>query len=201
MSSIGLDDFVFWKKNNFFHRGKPSSPFKRGRNLTENRIMTESNKEKKVKRVYVDTSVVLGNFDIDETRRMETELFWNVVRNGEIIAIVSDVLDGELKKNMVERVQNFFAELPETQFERIVITDEAKELAEQYIVKNVVGSGSRNDCRHVALATIIADGIVSWNLGDMVKRADKYNSVNMTQNYPEIKIVTPNKYKEIYNET
>ena len=153
------------------------------------------------KRICVDTSVVLGNFDICKTRRMETELFWNAVRNDEIIAVVSDVLDEELKRDMVERVQKFFAELPETQFERIVETDESDDLAEQYIAKNVVGRGSRNDCRHVALATIIADGIVSWNLGDMLKRANKYNSVNMAQNYPEIKIVTPNKYKEIYNET
>ena len=157
--------------------------------------------DKNIKRIYVDTSVVLGNFDIDEIRRTDTELFWNAVRNGEIVAIVSDVLDGELKKEMIERVQRFFASLPESQVEQIIITDEAKELSERYIAENVVGSGSRNDCRHVALATILADGVVSWNLGDMVKREDKYNNVNMAQGYRKIKIVTPNKYKEICNET
>ena len=153
------------------------------------------------KRIYVDTSVVLGNFDIDETRRLQTSVFWDAVRNGGVVAVVSDVLDEELKRDMVERVQNFFAELPDAQFERIAETDESEDLAEQYIAEGVVGKGSFNDCRHVALATIFADGVVSWNLGDMVKREDKYNNVNIAQGYRKIKIVTPNKYKEIYNET
>ena len=153
------------------------------------------------KRIYVDTSVVLGNFDIDESRRQETDVFWRAVRNGEIVAMVSDVLRDELKDNVIERVLLFLASLPKNQVEQIVITDEAKELSEQYIAEKVVGSGSRSDCRHVALATILADGIVSWNLGDMVKREDKYNNVNLAQGYRKIKIVIPNKYKEIYNET
>jgi predicted nucleic acid-binding protein len=150
------------------------------------------------KRVYVDTSVVLGKFDVDESRRRDTELFWHAVRSGEIVAIASDVLRRELREDNVDRALRFLTALPRNQIEIITITDEAKELAERYIAEKVVGSGSRNDCRHVALATIHADGIVSWNLGDMVKRADKYNSVNVTQGYNETKIVTPNKYKEIY---
>jgi len=157
--------------------------------------------ESRRKRIYVDTSVVLGNFDIDETRRTGTERFWSAVRNGEIVAIVSDVLDGELKNDMMERVRDFLAALLKNQVEQTVATDESDDLAEQYIVAGVVGRGSFNDCRHVALATILADGIVSWNLGDMVKRADKYNNVNVTQGYPEVKIVTPNRYQEIYNGT
>ena len=85
---------------------------------------------KRKKRIYVDTSVVLGNFDIDETRRQETDVFWKAVRNGGIVAVVSDVLDEELKRDMVERVQNLSAELPDTQFERIAETDESEDLAE-----------------------------------------------------------------------
>jgi len=157
--------------------------------------------ENKKKRIYVDTTVVLGNFDIGESRRSDTKLFWDAVRSGEIVVIVSNVLDGELKSNVVARVQSFLATLPKNRVERTVASDESDNLAEQYIAATVVGRGSFNDCRHVALATILADGIVSWNLGDMVKRADKYNSVNMAQGYPEIKIVIPNRYKEIYHET
>ena len=149
----------------------------------------------------MDTTVVLGNFDIGESRRTDTKSFWDAVRNGEIVAAVSNVLDGELKSNVVARVQSFLAALPKNQVERTVATDESDNLAEQYIAAGVVGRGSFNDCRHVALATLLADGVVSWNLGDMVKRAHKYNSVNVAQGYSEIKIVTPNRYKEIYNET
>jgi predicted nucleic acid-binding protein len=153
------------------------------------------------KRIYVDTTVVLGNFDKGETRRQQTEAFWSAVRSGEIVVVVSDVLRGELKHDNVEQALQFLTALPQKQIEHITATGESDDLAEQYIAEKVVGKGSFNDCRHVALATIIADGIVSWNLGDMVKRADKYNSVNVTHGYPEIKIVTPNLYKEIYNET
>ena len=153
------------------------------------------------KRIYVDTSVVLGNFDIDETRRQKTDVFWDAVRNDEIVAVVSNVLRGELKEDNIERALQFLEALPPNQIERIVATDESDDLAEKYVAENVVGRGSFSDCRHVALATILADGIVSWNLGDMVKRADKYNSVNVTQGYRRIKVVTPHKYKEIYNET
>ena len=156
----------------------------------------------KIKRIYVDSSVVLGNFDIGETRRQDTAIFWDAVRNEKIIAIVSNVLDEELKEEHVEPVQRFFAKLPKSQISRIVAMKESDGLAEQYIAEKVVGRGSFNDCRHVALATIVhADGVVSWNLGDMVKREKKYNSVNVTQGYHEIKIVTPNQYKEIYNGT
>jgi len=52
----------------------------------------------KIKRVYVDTSVVLGMFDPDEMRREHTTVFWDAVRSGEIVAIVSDVLRDELKE-------------------------------------------------------------------------------------------------------
>ena len=47
--------------------------------------------EEKVKRIYVDTSIVIGRFDADESRKRKTELFWEAVQCGEVIAIVSDV--------------------------------------------------------------------------------------------------------------
>ena len=154
--------------------------------------------DSKKKRIYVDTTVVLGNFDIGEARLAGTKLFWDAVRNGKIIAIVSDVFRAELKDDNIDKALRFLATLPKDQIERTGATDESDNLAEQYVAAGIVGRGSFNDCRHVALATILADGIVSWNLGDMVKRAGKYNSVNIAQGYPEIKIVTPNKCEEIY---
>jgi len=153
--------------------------------------------EQKIKRVYVDTSAVLGNFDIDETRRQETDVFWNAVRSGEIVAVVSDVLNEELKEPS-EHVWDFFAALPDSQIKWIERTAESDTLAKQYIAANVVTGKKMNDCRHVALASLHADGIVSWNLRDMVKRAKRYKNVNVAKGYPEIKIVTPNEYRRIY---
>ena len=156
---------------------------------------------KRIKRIYVDTSVALGLFDVDETRRAETEMFWNAVRSGVIVVLVSDVFRDELKDDSAERIYDFFDSLPENQIERIALTDKSDALARQYIDANVVTEKRLNDCRHVALATIHADGIVSWNMRDIIKRKKKYNTVSVAQGYTEIKIATPNRYKEIYNET
>ena len=152
----------------------------------------------KTQRIYVDTTVVLGHFDIDETRRQGTDVFWDAVQNGQIIAVVSNVLDEETKS---KHAREFLAELPKSYIERIVSTDESDALAKQYIMEKVVTEKDLNDCRHVAIATIHADGIVSWNMQDMVNRQEKYNRVNAMQGYRKIKIVTPNKYKEICYET
>jgi predicted nucleic acid-binding protein len=154
--------------------------------------------KERVKRIYVDASTALGMFDANETRRQQTKVFWDAVRNGEVIALLSDVLNEEAKS---EHVRDFLAELPKFRIKWIDATVESDALAQRYIDQNVVSMNSLNDCRHVALATLEnADGIVSWNLGDMVKRAKKYNSVNAAHGHREIKIVTPNKYEEIYNE-
>ena len=143
------------------------------------------------KRVYVDTSVVSAVLDKDEARRHQTVRFWDSVRNGEIIAVVSDVSRDELD-GAPEYVQKFFASIPEVQIERVVSTDESDVLARQYIAEKVVGQSSLNDCRHIAIATVVrTDGVVSWNLKDMVKRQDGYNSVNEKMGYPKIEIQTP----------
>ena len=160
--------------------------------------MYNTGMENRKKRIYVDTSAVIGKFDEDESRRQKTEMFWDAVRNGKIVAMVSDVLEGELKSDTLAQAQRFFAGLPESQIELVTAIREAKYLAGRYIAEKVVGESSRNDCVHVALATICrADGIVSWNLRDMVKRMDKYNGVNVALGYPKVKILTPDQYKEI----
>ena len=161
--------------------------------------MYNTGMEEKILRVYVDNSVVSGMFDDHIPERVEqTERFWQAVIDGTIRVIASDVLDEELAK-APQHVRDFFNDLPELHIEQIESTKESVDLAEQYIAAGVVGRGSFNDCQHVALATIFADGIVSWNLGDMVKRADKYNSVNAAMDFPEIKIVTPNEFMEAHH--
>ena len=45
---------------------------------------------RKIKRIYVDASVVYGAPTKEFSQ--DSKLFWDAVRNGEIIIIVSDVL-------------------------------------------------------------------------------------------------------------
>ena len=78
--------------------------------------------------------------------------------------------------------------------EFIETTDEAVELASQYIAERVVGQTSFADCLHIALATINrADYLISWNFKHIVniQRIRGYNSVNIKNRYKELEIRSP----------
>lgn len=151
----------------------------------------------RISRIYVDTSVVGGMFD-PEFKKM-TKPFWDAVQLGKIIIIASNLLGEELQ-GAPKRVQDFFQDMPLSQIEHIIATDEADALAKQYIVENVVGKSSFDDCKHIALATLTnADVLVSWNFKHIVNinRINGYNSVNLKLGYPQINIRTP---YEVINE-
>ncbi len=151
-----------------------------------------------IKRVYVDGCAVGGLFN---QYAEQTKPFWNAVRNGEIVIIVSDVLKYEVERAPL-CVREFFASLPESQIERIVSTDESDALAERYIAEKVVGPNSLADCKHIALATLANAGIVvSWNFGHMVNKTRilGYNGVNMMLGYAQVDIRTP--YEVINDES
>ena len=146
---------------------------------------------KKILRVYVDSSVVGGA--LNKRIANETTSFWDNVRKGEIVVIISDVLEDEVA-NAPQRAQDFIDALSESQIERVISTDESDALAEKYITEGVVSRESFDDCAHVALATIAhADVIVSWNLKHMVRRSEEYKRVNAKLGYPQIDIKTPDK--------
>ena len=72
-------------------------------------------------------------------------------------------------------------------------------LGDTYIAENVVGKTSREDCFHIALATIHkVDVLVSWTFNHIVNitRIRGYNAVNIKLGYTEIEIRSP---KEIVN--
>jgi len=139
----------------------------------------------------VDSSAVGGAFNTRTAN--ETKPFWEAVQNGEMVVLLSDVLDAEAK-NAPQCVRDILNSLPESQIERVVSTAESNKLAAQYVAENVVGPTSLDDCRHIALATISqADVLVSWNFKHIVnvRRIRGYNSVNMKLGYPQIDIRTP----------
>ena len=155
--------------------------------------------KEKIKRVYVDSSAVGGKFN--KRLSEQTKPFWDAVERGEIIVIVSDMLDQEVEnKKTPRRVQDFLDSLLEAHAVRITTSREVNDLAERYVIEGVVDEHSRNDCRHVALATIAnADVLVSWNLKHMVERSNEYKHVNRILGYPEIEIQTPKKFMEAHH--
>ncbi len=149
-----------------------------------------------IKRVYIDTSVIGGQFDKEFSS--DTTPFFDCVTKGEVIIIVSDLLEAELLR-APSHVRQFLLTIPETFVERIRLTEEAANLGDKYIEAKVVGKTSRADCQHIAMATVVhADVLVSWNFKHIVN-LDKirgYNGINYQFGYSMIEIRTP---KEIIN--
>jgi len=129
-------------------------------------------------RLYLDTSVYGGYFD--EEFELWTKILFSKINNQEYKILYSRLTDIELMP-APESVKRLANSLPESVIEFIDISDEAINLAEQYLKENVVGKTSRADCIHIALATLSnADILVSWNFKHIVNvnRIRGYNAVN-----------------------
>jgi predicted nucleic acid-binding protein len=142
-------------------------------------------------RIYIDTSVVGGFFDIKFEE--ETKMLFQRLENKEIVFVISDLLREELK-GAPEWVRNLLDNYDENSLEKVMLTDESRELADKYIAENVVGKTSLDDCRHIALATINkVDVLVSWNFRHIVNltRIKGYNAVNLKNDYQILEIRNP----------
>ena len=151
-------------------------------------------------RIYIDTSVVGGYFD-DEFSA-DTIPFFERVKNGEIIMIVSDILEAELLR-APDFVKKLLATMPELQTEKVRLSPEAIKLADKYIEAKVVGKTSRADCQHIAIATLCnADVLVSWNFKHIVNldRIRGYNGINYQNGHKMIEIRTPKEIAKYGNE-
>ena len=151
-------------------------------------------------RIYIDTPVVGGYFD-DEFS-VDTILFFERIKNGEIIIIVSDILEAELLR-APDFVRAVLTKMPELQIEKVSLSSEATELADKYIEAKVVGRTSRADCQHIAIATLCnANVLVSWNFKHIVN-LDKirgYNGINYQNGHNMIEIRTPKEITKYENE-
>ncbi|MBP1638294.1 MAG: type toxin-antitoxin system VapC family toxin [Bacteroidetes bacterium] len=142
-------------------------------------------------RIYIDTSVVGGYFD--EEFEIATKSLFKRLENKELIFVVSDLLELELK-NAPPIVRELLYQFDNECFERVVLTNEAIQLADTYVVEKVVGRTSIEDCRHIAIATINkVDVLASWNFKHIVNldRIKGYNAINYKLGYPMIEIRSP----------
>ena len=142
-------------------------------------------------RIYIDTSVVGWFFD--EEFKSDTIPFFQRLEKGEIVFVVSDLLDLELI-NAPQKVRELLHNYSSEKFDRIELTEEAIILADKYISEKVVGKTSLEDCRYIAMATINkVDVLASWNFKHIVNldKIKGYNSVNLKLGYQMIEIRSP----------
>ncbi len=141
--------------------------------------------------LYIDTSVIGGYFDVEFEEK--TKLLFQSIANNEFHVIYSTVTEDELI-NAPKKVRELLNTIPNENKTRIELTEEAVMLGDTYITENVVGKTSREDCFHIALATIFkADILLSWNFKHIVNvmRIRGYNAVNLKLGYSTIDIRSP----------
>ncbi len=151
-------------------------------------------------RIYIDTSVFGGYFD-EEFAEHTIPLF-DRLKNKEFILLFSTVTQEELEnapanvKELVKSIKSEITELLDT-------SDEAVDLASEYIAENVVGQTSYADCLHIAIATISrADLLISWNFKHIVnmQRIRGYNSINIKNGYKQLEIRSPRDFRKYEND-
>ena len=145
----------------------------------------------KQQRIYIDTSIVGGFFDVEFEK--ETKLLFKRLKNKEVIFVVSSILRQELAR-APEYVVELLQQYEKSSFEEIEMTVEAELLANKYIAEKVVGKTSFEDCCHIALAPINkVDVLASWNFKHIVNldRIKGYNAVNLKNGYITIEIRNP----------
>ena len=147
-------------------------------------------------RIYIDTSVFGGYFD-EEFAEHTIPLFERL-NNNEFILLFSTVTQDELA-NAPEKVRELVKSIKTDNTEFLETTNEAVELATEYIHEKVVGQTSFADCLHISLATINrADFLISWNFKHIVnvQRIRGYNSINIKNGYKSLEIRSPREFEK-----
>ena len=113
--------------------------------------------------------------------------------------LYSQMTEIELE-NAPQQVKDLLSKIPEENTEFLLITQDANNLADKYLLENVVGRTSRPDCLHIAIATLNnADLLASWNFKHIVNitRIRGYNGVNYMLGHKILEIRTPREILEI----
>ncbi len=151
-------------------------------------------------RIYIDTSVFGGYFD-EEFAEHTIPLF-DRLKGNEFTLLFSTVTQDELD-GAPEKVKELVKSLKVESTEFLDTTDEAIDLATEYITEKVVGPTSYADCLHIALATINrADFLISWNFKHIVnvQRIRGYNSINIKNGYKQLEIRSPREFEKYEDE-
>lgn len=116
------------------------------------------------------------------------------MKKGKYQVCISDLTISELTRCAEPKRTMLFEYLGELDYVDVQESQETIELAEQYLRHGVLKPKSRDDCRHIAIATLTGcKHIVSWNFKHFVniKTINRVQAVNKLMDYNEINILPP----------
>ena len=102
-----------------------------------------------------------------------------------VLAEIEGIKNEALKTNLRERVLSF---------KILQIDKDTRRLASIYVENRAILEGYFEDSLHIAISTLNnIDYLLSWNFRHVVKMKTRniINFVNLSNNYPELKIITP----------
>lgn len=147
-------------------------------------------------RLYLETSVWNFYFADDAPEKRDiTKMFFASVAENLYEIFVSEIVIRELNnapKPKRIRLLNLLNKYTPTELE---ITEEAEELTEVYIDREIVPKGKREDAFHIAIATVSEmDAVITWNYQHLanLRKSELFNAVNLENGYTKrLEIVTP----------
>lgn len=147
---------------------------------------------KKIIKIYLDTSVISALYDDRNPERQElTAIFFEKIDDFDVfiseivLAEIERIKTEDLKKKMRKRAINY---------KILKINEATRKLASEYIKNNAIPEAYSEDALHIAISTLNnIDYLLSWNFRHIVKEKTRkiINMVNLSQNYPKLKIITP----------
>lgn len=142
-------------------------------------------------RIYVDTSVLGGCFDV-EFAEWSNGLMRDF-RAGRLMPVLSDVTAAEVVE-APESVRDLHQEMLVIAHPVLTITPEVIALVAAYESRRILPAKYAADMRHIALATIATvDARVSWNFKHIVRleKIRLFNAVNVELAYQPLTILSP----------
>lgn len=146
-------------------------------------------------RVYLDTSVISHLEQVDVPEKMEqTRKVWEILQTGKYEIVISDLVLAEINECKEPKRKILKEYLSQINYERVGITEESEEIANEIINEGILKSKSFDDCLHIASAILNdCNIIVSWNFKHMVN-VDTINGVRkitFAKRYNNIDIYAP----------
>ncbi len=153
--------------------------------------MRSDDLELKPLRIYIDTSVLGGCFDV------EFALWSNALardfRTGRLIPVLSDVTAAEVAE-APPAVRDLHQEMLLLAERLLPVTPEVVSLVAAYEAKKILPMALAADMTHIALATLAqVDALVSWNFKHIVRleKIRLFNAVNVELGHQPLSIRSP----------
>ena len=157
----------------------------------------------KIQRVYTDTSVIGGCFDLEFAPWSNGLIKDFFLRNFK--PVISELVSAEIE-DAPEHVKEKYSELLACNPELIDISEHALKLADVYQQRKILNPKFYDDGIHIALASISeVDVLVNWNFKHIVHfdKIRQFNAVNLEFGYKQLQIYSPREvtnYEERINQ-